>query len=468
MEDTVTLYQQEQKRIEEYLAKDPDAFTPKRNFTYQQILEYIGITIDLGYLPQGYLNFYQQDFIVEEIGDDGHISSIELGKNTIPRSDPNNKTLYADMIKVGISTLDAINNITQILNIPVTNITYAGIKDAMAITSQRIAIRDIDIKNLQDFKAPGIILKNFKWGKGVMEKGALRGNRFTIIARTPFTIGEGRLQQLLANVQDGFYNFYYLQRFGSPRLLSHKLGKYILQNDYQIVIKIFMCDKGVQDVPFIKKIRRDAEERFGNWKYLADLFSELPYTFRLEKKLARYLTDNPNDFLGALKLVREQTTLWIYAYASYLFNRHLSCLIATKAEIPKELPLLLNPSHGSINFYVKELEKDGIRDIEKTLKKIMGYSPISSKNTCLAKITPNIIKTKIIDRAVIFCFELPPASYATTFLTHFFSIYRGMPIPEWVDQTKYDSKKLLGLGSIQETEKILSDYIFSNEAKTKN
>jgi len=463
MKDIVKLYIKEQEELKKYQALRPELVNPKRNYSYQEILKRIGIDIDFGFLPQGYLNCYHQDFVVEEIGRDGQISTIEPGNSTLPEPE-GKKTLYADLVKVGLSTLEAVASLAENLGLELKKINYAGIKDKVAITSQKISFNGIDWQKLKGLKVDGLFLKNYSWGKGVIEKGKLSGNQFIITVRTPVTLGQGWLDQALDRVKDGFYNFYYLQRFGSPRLLSHKLGKLILEQDYQAVIKTFLTEVGVQDVPLLNQLRQKVKNNFGNWPACEEIFSLLPYTFRLELEIIRYLKNKPDDYLGVLKIktIIEQSTLWVYAYASYLFNLHLSGLINQQKDLPKELPLLLNPKYPTVKTYADKLAEDKIKDLNKSLINIFGRSMILEKNVCLTKVPVKILGAKIIEKAVVIAFELPPGAYATTFLTHLFALYRGLPLPEWLSKTKYDSKNILGLGSVKKTEAVLGEYMFSH------
>ena len=462
MTDTIKLYLDEQEILKKYQAEDPALVTSQRLYDYDEILKHIGIDIDFGYLPQGYLNLYPQDFVVEELGEENNLSTIEPGGFKIPEEKQSGQaTLYAELVKVGLSTLEAVGNLTKALGAPAGSVGYGGIKDKVAVTSQKVSLRNIDFKKLDELHVPGLFLKNFFWGKGVMEKGRISGNQFTILVRTATTLGDGWLKGSLAKVEDGFYNFYYLQRFGSPRLLSHQLGELILQKNYEGTIETFLTQIGVQNVPLITQIRQQVKESFGDWVKLEALFNALPYTFRLELEIVKYLKPNPQDFLGALKNIKDQTTLWVYAYASYLFNLTLSKLINEGRGLPKTLPLLLNPEAAAIENYKLYLNQAKINDLKSALSPFPGLF-LNKKNTALTKMPVKIIQAKIINNGVMIAFQLPTGAYATTFLAHLFSLYRGLPLPEWLaNREKYDTKKILNLGSIAETEKILGDYIFT-------
>lgn len=459
---SVDYYLLEQERLAQYRQTNPELVEPKRKFSYEEILQHIGIEVDFGFLPQGYLNLYPQDFTVEELALDGSVSTIEPNQTeTIPDKPAGQTTLYADLVKVGFSSIEAVNALAQGLGTEVKNIGYAGIKDKVAITSQKISLRNFDLEKLKQFRGEGFFLKNYTWGKGVVGRGAILGNRFTITVRTPVTLGQGWLDQALKKLEHGFFNFYFLQRFGSPRLLSHKLGKLILKQDFEGAVKTFLADPGTQDVGLLNRVREQANRDFGKWAELEQAFSLLPYTFRLELILVRYLKKHPTDFRGALKQIDDQVTLWVYAYASYLFNKHLSKLINSQTDLPDELPLLLNPDYKTVDTYIESLKQDGVIDLEKSVIKIFGHNVLNKKNTSAVIHPAKINEIKIVEGAVVISFDLPKAAYATTFLTHMFSLFRGLPLPEWLNKEKIDSKKILGLGSVAECEQVLGDYIFT-------
>ena len=461
MAETSNLYLKEQELIKQY---PKDQLLARRNFVVEDLLKYIGITVDFGHLPQGYLGLYHQDFLVEEVTTDGRLIDILPQTASCPApADNQNKTLYADLVKVGLSTVESSQELARLLDLPLEKISYAGIKDKVAITAQQISITDADYQKINQLKTKAMFLKNYHWGQGNIYKGKLRGNQFTIIIRTPVTLGQGWLDSQLERYRDGFYNFYYLQRFGfvSARPFGHIIGRLILQEKYEAAVKMFMTDNNFQDVPLLNQIRNQAKENFGNWKKLEEIFSQLPYTFGLENEMAKYLQKSPKDYSGAIKVDLDRFTLWVYGYGSYLFNLHLSKLINEKRKIPKRLPLLLNSKYKQIDTYVENLANDKITDLEGVLKRIFNKEIMRPQNTCATVAPIKIIAARIFNKGVVLSFRLPLGSYATTFLSHLFLLYRGLPLAEWVDQQRYESKKILGSGSLEPVEKIFKDYLFN-------
>ena len=460
MKHLADLYQEEQELLKQY---DQRLLLAQKPATSQELLKKVGIDVDFGFLPKGYINFYNEDFIVEEIDKQGKLKTIEPESSVIPAQPGSSQpVLYADLVKTGTSTLEAAETLAKKLGVAMNKINYAGIKDKLAITAQQVSIEGADLTEVAKLQIPGMFLKNFSWHEVNSYKGGLRGNRFTIVIRTPSVLGQGWLETSLKKIkQQGFYNFYYLQRFGAPRLVSHNLGRLLLQQNYQGAVEMFLGDSGSQDVGLLNNLRQQAKENFGNWAKVAEIFSALPYTFRLELEVARYLEKSPQDYFGALKLMHDQLAIWVYSYASYLFNLHLSKLINEQKTIPHRLPLLFNPKYNKISTYVEHLEKDGIGNLEESLEKLFAGEKVRpqmrTQNTYATTAPAKILKSKIVDKAVVLAFELGIGVYATTFLSHLFDLDRGLPVPDWVAGDKLDAKKILGLGSVELATKVLGE-----------
>lgn len=462
MSDPVAVFQAEQAYLRSVRTQRPDDVAPRHPFTPAQVLAHIGIRVDFGQRPEGILKLYHQDFIVEEVGRDGQVSAIEPAEAAVPSPTSGQRTLYADLVKVGLDTLEACAAVARSVGLPPVQVSYAGLKDKVAITAQRIAIRDADPAHVQSLKVPGLFLKNFAWGSGVMEKGGLVANRFTIVVRTPAPVDERLLAAQVNRWQSGCHNFYYLQRFGTPRLISHVLGKLLLRGEPREVVRHCLAERGVQDVPLHNGIRETAEAHFGDWARLRTAFAVLPYTFRLELALLDHLAARPDDFTGALRALGDQPRLWVYAYASYLFNLHLSRLVQRGEPLPAELPLLLHPGAGTVDTYARQLAADGIASVERAVVAALGHRPISDKNVCRTTVPVTVQATKAVGHAALLAFDLPPGTYATTFLAHCFALRPAAPAPDWLDRTRLDSKALVGTGSVAAVEKILGPYIFTS------
>lgn len=458
----VDLFNREQKYLKEKEEKNPELFEKDLQLESEQILKKVGINFPFPQRPIGYIKYHPFDFIVEEIQQDNSISTIDFEKIKKQKLNEQDPTIYADLVKVNLSTIDAVNQLAESLNIEEKNIGTAGIKDQNALTGQRISLRKTSLEKVFNIKPKNFFLKNLQTGKGAIQTGSLKGNRFTIFIRTENQISQTELEDQLKKIKEkGFLNFYWLQRFGN-RLLSHYWGLLLFRGEYEKLLESYFGDEGARDIEFYRQIRRRAAKLFGRWDELRDLFSKLPYTLRYELKMLDHLKNNPNDYIGALNQIPEQVKLWIYAYSSYLFNSLLSFYANSDNKIPAKLPLVLSQKNEDRQPYSAFLKADQVPfDFEKNLRPF-PYVRLMPR-TVEAKFQPAIHAVKSLKEGSLISFNLEKGSYATTFLAHIFTLTGGLPVPEWIDPQKYDFKKLLGLGSIKETYERFEKFIVEKE-----
>jgi tRNA pseudouridine13 synthase len=227
------LMTEERMRLEKEKAKFPELFPETTWVDDGPFLEALGIHIPhKDQLSRGFLKILPGDFIVEEIDESGKQTNIT--KDDSENKDLPGETVYATLVKCGLSTLEAVEEIAKILGIQKDKVQYAGIKDKDAITSQQISFRGVNKEDVLEISSPHFFLKNVRTGKGVVQKGGLRGNKFSILIRTESDSNEENhvemsLKALERVKKEGFYNFFYLQRFGTPRLNNYKWGISILR-----------------------------------------------------------------------------------------------------------------------------------------------------------------------------------------------------------------------------------------------
>ncbi len=424
----------------------------------QKLLQDFGIEI-ISDLSLGFLRFSPVDFIVEEITQDGRITTIdpENDKNLI---DQEGETVYADMIKVGVSTLVAIERIAKSLGIEQKQIGHAGLKDAIAVTSQRLSFRQVALSKIKELKIPGIILKNIVLGKGALQPGNLQGNRFTIFIRTQNLYNPNSLYEKIKKIKtSGFYNFFGSQRFGGSRGIAHKLGIIVCRGEYELAVKALLVAQGKNEIPLVQEFRDQAKLIYGQWDKILKIYEQLPHTFQNEIKVLKYLSKNKDEYIQALTTIKDQVRLWVYAYGSYLFNKKMSQFVRNNISLPQKFPLFLSTNSSDQNFYNDLLTFDKTNYFVKNLKPFpfiwLKHSEVPSK------LIPTINSFCCLEEGVAISFDLHKGAYATTFLSHIFTLCQGLPLPSWVSQKEIDSLKVLELGTIENIKTKFKDYLFT-------
>lgn len=455
---------------EEY-KKNPNLFARETIVDSPEFLEKFGFFVDgKESFPQGYIKLWPQDFIVEEITKEKEIQTIEvenfLHKNKhYLEKDP---AIYSTLVKCDLSTLEAVEEISLALNIPKNQIKFSGIKDKDAITSQLISLRKTNAEKIKEINSPYFFLKNSYSGKGTMEIGSLEGNEFTILIRTNKDFSENLFMKNLDNVsKKGFYNFFYLQRFGTPRLINFNWGFMILRGEYEKAVLGFLSSPGERELAYFKEIRKKIRENFGNWLKIKEIIGGFPLIFTHEIKIIEFLEKNPTDFLGALRQIPDQVQLWVFALGSLFFNKKISYLLKEKQKIPDLFPLILSDKEKDWIFYKDLLAKNGIHSIP--FYSLKHFPDIQLRTREIpTKIDVKILNYKIIPEGVILDFILPKGAYATTFLAHIFNLVSGLP-PENISMFSIDTKGTLGKNSLEETLNKFKDVIHpKNEDLIKN
>lgn len=439
----------DEQKLAEIARANPELARPETRINYTpDFYPVIGIDHTFDVLEKGFIRLFWSDFIVEEITSDGQIISINTLEETHPveQNEEKPKT-EADLVKQGTTTLEAIERLAETLNLPAANINYAGLKDAGAVTSQEISFNGLKPEQLQNLTIPNLFLKNIHERKGVVEMGNLYGNRFTILVRSP-KVDLERLKDKVTKInQNGFYNFYSLQRFG-PRLLTHKYGELILKGKYQEAAKLFLTGDSSHEINCLRQIRREAAQFWGNWVKMTEIFSAFPYFFYYELKALESLQETSIGFVKALANIKDQTRIFVYAYFSYWFNKLLSKKIQENA-VPDELPLLRdNPEIKKIYSEVMSIEEiDSISYLHRGLE----FLNLGKNQTIKTKIIPQIWHVYETPAGYIFHFDLGKGAYATSLLAEFFYLYQGKPAPEWVNQNETETRLSLGYAPIKET-----------------
>lgn len=442
--------EQELKFLSEEFNKNPDLFKGETHIDDSQFLEKIGIflseEIQKNIFP-GYLRLWPQDFIVEEILKNGDVQTIDI-KDFLNNKIETGTTIYATLVKCGLSTIEAVEEIASLLKIDRKKIQFAGIKDKVAITAQRISFRDANLDVVKNIASPYFFLKNIQYEKGVVEIGGLKGNTFTILVRTDESFQKEKFLKSVEKINsDGFFNFFYSQRFGSPRFINWFWGSLILKGEYKKAVLSFLCSEGQREIEYFKKIRSEIKNQFGNWQSIEHILKPFPLVLHHETKIVRYLKNNPADFIGALNQISEQIQLWVFAYASLLFNRKISEYIKNNAPLPEKLPLIVSNDKNDWKEYYGFLKEDEINQFP--ISHLKPFPFIQWKKRRIStKEKAQIHKIKIIPEGVVISFTLPKASYATTFLSHLFQLTSGFPPQQFSDKA-IDIKEALEKKNIQ-------------------
>lgn len=311
-------------------------------------LPYLTKTSPLG----GELKRRIEDFIVEEILEDGTVCELEqLNQNPpqkIALAIPENPNpvkmdqLHVRMEKFNIETTFATRTLSRGTGGSVKRIGYAGLKDKRALTCQRISLWRPDIAKLSKFFVKGLALHHAQWSDKRIDLGMLRGNKFTIVIRNI----EGNEEDIRKKIDDfrlslaqGVPNYFGEQRFGGYREITHVVGKLLLQNRTEEAIMEYLCKESEGEQEDLREARKHLRET----RDFAQALKTFPESAHFEVSMLNHLVTKPTDFAGAFQRLPQQTRyLFTHAYQSHVFNLIVSERVKRGLFYPMEGDVLEN------------------------------------------------------------------------------------------------------------------------------
>ena len=201
-----------------------------------------------------------------------------------------------------------------------------GIKDAKAETSQYTSCEQT--KNLPKYIiTPKTKLTLLGFLRTPLSKSALIGNSFKIKINQP---SDNNIHPFLLELNK-IANFYGLQRFGSERMVTHLVGKALLERNYNKAIEYLLSYTSKYDSKFSKEIR----ERSRDPKNYQKLIKILPKGMDLERLILYTLLKGKDSIAVIRSIPINIRRLFVQAYQSYVFNKCLSNALLCNEDIRK-------------------------------------------------------------------------------------------------------------------------------------
>ncbi len=225
------------------------------------------------------------------------------------------------LTKRGLGTPEAIQAILKRWRLSGRQVSYGGLKDRHAVTSQWLTIHRGPHRNL---KQTNLELAYQGQAGRPFESHDVAGNRFQLVLRGLSDEEAARARRSLPEIEQfGVPNYFDQQRFGSVGQSGDFIARAWCAEDYERAIWLLLADPNPHDRPEQKAERQRVRQHWGNWERCAAQVHHSPW-----REVVAYLAAHPGNYGAAAEQIRpDLRSLYAAAFQSFLWNRALAALL---------------------------------------------------------------------------------------------------------------------------------------------
>ena len=253
-------------------------------------------------IPKYKIKSLNKDFIVTEVP-------------IIPRltNAGNSKYTYLWVVKNGVTSFEAQEEIKKYFNLDYSEINLEGLKDEDAVTSQIFSVKrilsELEIADFNKFmrnktRRDIVIDKIIGRGKSAVKERYLHGNTFEVVVRGLSAQVAKRLKSFCGErTSFSFINYYDSQRFGMPGgpYNSHIIGKKIIEGNWTDALDEIIMTQDSRGIKHI--VNQDSRDI----KRIFDSFNPSKIRFYINSYSSNLWNQDASARIGSLNSCRKIT-----------------------------------------------------------------------------------------------------------------------------------------------------------------
>jgi tRNA pseudouridine13 synthase len=225
------------------------------------------------------------------------------------------------LTKQSLGTPEAIDAIVSRWKLRRSDVSFAGLKDKHALTTQYLTIAGPPRRGLEQ---TNLSLHYVGQVERPIHASDILSNRFEVVIRDlkPDDVASA-VQAIESIATAGCPNYFDNQRFGSLGESGDLLAKPWCLGDYERAVWLAVADPNVHDRPIDREAKRILRDHWGDWSTCVKRLRP-----GLQNEVATHLARNPTDFRRAITILpHELRSLWLAAFQSHLWNQVLAASI---------------------------------------------------------------------------------------------------------------------------------------------
>ncbi|XP_035676228.1 pseudouridylate synthase 7 homolog [Branchiostoma floridae] len=282
------------------------------------------------------------------------------------------------LYKENLDTMDAINMLAMNLRVRPGFFAYAGTKDKRAITVQEVTAYRIAAERLCDLNkhTSRYVLGNFRYTEQPLKLGLLSGNHFTIVLRNCTGSPEQIEAGMMSLRDNGFINYFGMQRFGTTSVPSHHVGRALLHSKWEEAIELILKPREGEHQEGAVSACRDYWWKTRDAKGALEMMPRRNMSKDIEGRLLEGLVKNGKDLVGALSNIPRNTRLmYVHSYQSFIWNNIVSRRLQEYGFQPIAGDLVLEEREVCWHDVLLRLYDLQLHCLRKFLLTIGDYSP---------------------------------------------------------------------------------------------